>query len=216
MRADRPGGSKQMATVDDILRTTLTFNIGGGSVGNLVHHYRVTAGTETDYVAIATAIDAALATAYTAVLPSISNEVVPISADLSEWDSADEEWDGKASVTGTAPAGSGTTPPMPSGMAGVLRFPTAELRRQARKFLPGMLEADSDGDAILGPAIAEMVTVAALLNNDITAGALTIRPCTFNDTVGSLRFGTSSDFSTTSIVNTNWGYQRRRQPGAGI
>lgn len=205
-----------MATVNDILRATLNFNIGGNSIGNLVHHYRVTVGTETDYVAIATAIDVALALAYAAAEIQMSNQVSPISLELSEWDQVALEWDGKSSVTGTSPAGGSIGDPLPSGVAAVLRFPTDELRRQARKFLPGMLENDTNTDGFIAGAIANFVISAALLNNDITAGALTLRPCTFNDTVGGPRFNTFSDFSTTSIVNINVGYQRRRQPGAGI
>lgn len=205
-----------MATVNDILRATLVFNLAGSSIGNLVHHFRVTVGTETDYIAIATAIDAALATAYANAEIQMSTAISPISCDVSEWDFTDNEWDGKASVTGTVPDGGSVGDTLPSGIAAVLRFPTAELRRQARKFIPGMLELDSNTDSIAAGPLANFVIAAALINNDIVAGAVTLRPCTFNDTVGSLRFETSSDYSTTSIVNTNYGYQRRRQPGAGI
>lgn len=205
-----------MATVDDILRVTLNYNMQASSVGNLVHHFRVTAGTDTDYVAIATAIETALAAGYAAVEVFMSNLVVPVSLELAEWDFVDSEWDGKASVTATVPAGAVAGPTTPTGIAGLMRFPTAELRRQARKFIPGMTDVSVTGDAITAPTIAAFVVSAALLNNDITAGALTIRPCTFNDTPLSPRFETSSDFSITSIVNTNVAYQRRRQPGAGI
>lgn len=205
-----------MATVNDILRATLTFNIGGNSVGNLVHHFRVTVGTETDYVAIATAIETALEAAYAAIEVRLNNAISPISLELSEWDFTDNEWDGKASVTATVPDGASVADPLPDGIAYLIRFPTAELRRQARKFIPGAVEVDVTGSAISAATVTDLITVGALLNNDITAAALTIRPCTFNDTVGSPRFETSSDFSTTSIVNTNVAYQRRRQPGAGI
>ncbi len=205
-----------MATVDDILRATLNFNMADASIGNLVHHFRVTVGTETDYVVIATAIETALELGYAAIEVHISDTISPISLELSEWDFVDNEWDGKASVSATVPDGLHIGSQLPSGIAMVMRFPTDELRRQARKFVPGAVESDSNQNQIGALALAELVISAALLNNDITAGALTIRPCTFNDTVGGPRFETSSDFSTTSIVNTNYGYQRRRQPGAGI
>ena len=205
-----------MATVDDILRATLNFNIQSSSVGNLVHHFRVTVGTETDYVVVAAAIETALAAAYAAVELLMSDLVDPVSLELAEWDFTDSEWDGKASVAATVPDGAIAGPTTPTGVAGLMRFPTDELRRQGRKFIPGMTETHVDGDALSASMLAAMVTSAALLNNDVTAGALTLRPCTFNDTPLSIRFETWSDFSTTSIVNTNVAYQRRRQPGAGI
>lgn len=205
-----------MATVDDILRATLNFNIQGSSIGNLVFHYRVVIGTDTDYVDIATDIEFGLAANLLAVELFMHTSVSPISLELAEWDFVDNEWDGKASVTATVPDGSAVTDPTPTGIAALMRFPTAELRRQARKFIPGVLEVDTLGDALSAAYIAALVTSAALLNNDRAAGTLTLRPTTFNDTVLSPRFETHSDFSTTSIINTNVAYQRRRQPGAGI
>lgn len=205
-----------MATVNDILRATLSFTIQDASVANLVHHFRVTVGTETDYTLIANAIETALELGYAAIEVHMSTAISPVSLDLSEWDFVDNEWDGKASVAATVPDGAHIGGQLPSGIAIVMRWPTDELRRQARKFVPGAVEGDSNENQLNALSLTEAVISAALLNNDITAGALTLRPCTFNDTVLSPRFETASDFSTTSIVNTFYGYQRRRQPGAGI
>lgn len=205
-----------MATTDDILRVTQSFDLSGSSIGNLVWHFRVVAGTSVDYTAIATAIDAALTTSFAALEVFLSDAVSPNNLDLSEWDFTANEWDGKATVSGTSPDGGAAGAALPAPVAIVLRFPTEELRRQARKFIPGQLEANSNTDSIDGTALAEYVISAALLNNDISADGLTLRPCTFNDTVGSARFETSSDFSTTSIVNSVYGFQRRRKLGVGI
>lgn len=205
-----------MATIDDILRVTQVFDISGNSIGNMVWHYRVVIGTSVDYVAIATAIDTALATAWAAAEVFVSDTVSPISLDLAEWDGAALEWDGKATVTGTSPDGGSAGAPLPAPVAIVMRFPTLELRRQARKFLPGMLEANSNTDAADGTSVAAFIVSAANLNNDISADGLTLRPCTFNDTVGGPRFNTFSDFSTTSIVNLVYGFQRRRKVNVGI
>lgn len=205
-----------MATIDDILRATLNFNIGGGSVGNMVFHYRVVVGTDTDYIDIATDLEFSLAANFAAVEVFMCDTVSPISLELAEWDFTDNEWDGKASVTATVPDGAVATDCLPTGIAGLMRFPTLELRRQGRKFVPGVPENECTDDLISANLLGALITSAALVNNDRNAGALTVRPCTFNDTVGSVRFETSSDFSTTSIVNTNVAYQRRRQPGVGI
>lgn len=205
-----------MASTDDILRATLNFNIQGSSVGNMVWHYRVVSGTETDYVQIATDLETHLEGAFAATELLISDTVDPISLELAEWDFTDNEWDGKASVAANVPDGALAGDPYPTGIAALIRFPTDELRRQARKFIPGMVEAQITGDSLSAPLIAALVTSGALLNNDVVVGALSIRPCTFNDTPLSPRFETHSDYSTTSIVNINVAYQRRRQPGAGI
>lgn len=215
-KGNEVSGSKSMATVNDILRATLVYNIAAASVGNLVHHYRVTVGTETNYVTIATAIEAALDTAYNPAEAFMHNDIAPVSLELAEWDFTDNEWDGKASVTALVPNGGATGDALPAGVSALMRFPTAELRRQARKFVPGMAEINVVGDGHTAGAIVGYLAASALINNDIVAGAVTLRPCTFNDTPLSARFETSSDFSTTSIVNTNVAYQRRRQPGAGI
>lgn len=205
-----------MATVDDILRVTLNFDISGNSIGNLVHHFRVVASTSTDYVQIATDINTALAAAYLNAMDRISNQVSPISLELAEWDYVDSEWDGKASVIATTPDGLATGDPLPAPVAAVIRWPTEELRRQARKFLPGIMEVDSQVDSMSAASLTDFALSGALLNNDVSADGLTLRPCTFNDTPLSPRFETWSDFSTTSIVNLVYGYQRRRKVGVGI
>ena len=205
-----------MATTADIFRVTQSYDLSGSSIGNLVWHFRVVAGTSVDYTAIATAIDTALALGWAAAEVLMSTDITPNNLDLAEWDATDNEWDGKATVAGTSPAGAAAGAALPAPVAAVLRWPTLELRRQARKFVPGMIEANSNGDVMDGTLTAALVTSAAILDNDISADGLTLRPCTFNDTVGSPRFETSSDFSTTSIVNLVYGFQRRRKLGVGI
>lgn len=205
-----------MAEVDDILRVTLNFAVSGSSVANLVHHFRVAVGSDSDYTALASDINDALETAYASAELRMSSNVVPISLELSEWDFTDHEWDGKASVAATVPDGTIAGDALPAPVSAVLRFPTLELRRQGRKFLPGMVEQDSVVDSMSGASATDFTTSAALMNNDISAGALTLRPCTFNDTPLSVRYETWSDFSTTSIVNLVYGYQRRRKIGVGI
>lgn len=204
-----------MAVVGDILRATLKGDIRNADVVNLVFHYIVTAGTELDYVVIATAIESALRIAFAGMESALSTDFDMDEMDLFEWDFALNEFDGKASVVSTALNGLNAGNMMPSGISVVMRFATEELRRQGRKFIPGLTEPDVLQDGLQSSILTPSVVTVALLNNDITAGGVTLRPCTWNTKVGGPRFETASRFIQTSFVNTLVGYQRNRQPGAG-
>lgn len=204
-----------MAAIGDVLRATLKGDIRNQQAVNLVFHYIVTVGTETDYVAIATAIEAALDLAFVGMESAISSDFDMAELDLFEWDAVLNEFDGKASVLSAALNGSSAANMMPNGIAVLMRFATEELRRQARKFVPGLTEPDVLQDTLQSNILTPSVASAALLNDDIVAGGITVRPCTFNTEVGGPRFETASRFIQTAFVNANVAYQRRRQPGAG-
>lgn len=204
-----------MAAVNDILRATLKGTIAATDVWNMVFHYIVITGSETNYGTIATAIDTAIDTAFNALEAHISTAVLATGLDLFEWDFTDNEFDGKAGVVSTALNGLAVADRTPNGLSMVLRFQTEELRRQGRKFIPGITEVDLSQNTVNAATLATLVTAMNLLNNDIVAGGATLRPCTFNDTPLSPRFETSSKFTDTAFANTLIGYQRRRQPGSG-
>ncbi len=204
-----------MAAVDDILRATLKGTIQASDIWNLVFHYVVITGSETNYATIAAAIDTALDTAFNALEANISTHIESFGLDLFEWDFVDNEWDGKAGVVSSALVGLEAGDRLPNGNSMVIRFVTEELRRQGRKFIPGITEVDSSNNTVSVSMLATLVTAMNLLNNDIVAGGATLRPCTFNDTPLSPRFETHSKFVSTAFANTFVGYQRRRQPGAG-
>lgn len=204
-----------MAAVNDILRLTLSGSILSIDLVQMVFHYVVIAGSETDYDSIATNIAADLATHFAGMEAAIADEVQMTNHDLYEWDFTSHEFDGKASGTNTVLEGTGGSTPEPNGIALLMRFHTEELRRQARKFVPGMIEANVANDALQSSVLTPAIATAALLNNDITAGGATLRPCTFNSTPSSARYETHSKFTQTSFVNALVAYQRRRQPGSG-
>lgn len=204
-----------MAVVDDILRFTLSGQIDQIDLFNLVFHYIVITGTETDYDQIGVDIAADLATAFSGMEGQITPEIQGDTINLWEWDPIDKEFDGKASGVTTALIGSGAGAAEPNGIALLMRFGTEELRRQARKFVPGMLELNVTNDALQSLILTPALATVALLNNDITAGGATLRPCTFNSNPLSPRFETASKFTQTAFVNALVAYQRRRQPGSG-
>ena len=204
-----------MALVNDILRANLRGDFASTDIWNMVFHYRVTLGTESDYVVIATAIEAHLSVAFALMEGSISLDVDTQDLDLAEWDFSANEFDGKANVVSSALNGGEAGDPLPNGVSIVMRFITEELRRQARKFVPGITEIDCSANAISGGLLAEAALTSAILNNTFVAGGVTLAPCTFNDTPLSPRFETSSLFIDTSFINSLVGYQRGRQPGAG-
>ena len=205
-----------MAAVNDVLRATLVMSGIALNVNNLVFNYQVTAGSETNYVTIANAIGTWLDAALTLVLDSIINDYVSTEIELAERDPVLHQWDGKATVSYAGWAGTHAGEALPGGNAVVIRNETLAARRQARKFIPGIPEALCNGDTLNGVLVADMVLLGTDLNDDVTAGGATLRPCTYNDTAVSPLFETASQFIQTSLVNTFSGYQRRRQPGAGI
>lgn len=205
-----------MAAVNDVLRATLVMSGIAANINNLVFNYQVTSGVETNYTTIANAIGAWLDVALTLVLDSIINDYISTEIELAERDIVLHQWDGKATVAYTGWTGTHVGEPYPGGAACVIRNETLAARRQARKFIPGIPEALCNGDTLNGVFVADMVLLGVDLNDDVIAGGATLRPCTFNDTALSPLFETASQFVQTSLVNTFVGYQRRRQPGAGI
>lgn len=206
-----------MATTADILRATLSGAMLDSVTWNLVFHYRVISGTELNNVTIANAIEAQLALAFVALEAELHNNVAADSLTLAIYDFIASEFDGIAQVNSSAINGAAAFQGLPNGTGVLLRWPTLELRRQARKFIPGLHENAAFDNNVGGVVIAAAATTAAILNNTFTAGALLLHPCTFNVEALSPRFETSSLFSTTDFfVNTQPGYQRNRQPGAGI
>jgi len=205
-----------MATVDDILRATMVGSTLDGQVFNLVHHYIVTAGIDTDYADVASDICGEWGTSYAFIEASIHADTDSLELELAEWDFVNDEFDGKATITCDALAGADITDPHPGGVAYVVRFITAELRRQGRKFIPGVVESLVSGNNISGGMLVDLALYAADLNNPFVAGALSLTMCTFNSTPGSPRFETESLFTNTAFVNSRVGYQRRRQVGDGV
>lgn len=206
-----------MATTDDILKATLIGTMADGITWNMVHHFHVDSGTETDYDQIASDIVTQFDGAYTAIEAQLSEEVDTDELSLHEWDFTNHEFDGKALAIASCIIGDLINDQMPNSVCVVLRFPTEELRRQARKFVPGPTEGTVTDNNIGAALIAAAGTSAALLNNSFAAGGLQLTPCTFNVDPLSVRYETWSLYNTVDFfVNTGPGNQRRRQPGAGI
>lgn len=206
-----------MATVNDVLRATISGTMLDAVTWNMVFHYLVTVGTDNDYLTIAAAIETQLQAAFVALEAQLHQDVASSNLVLAEWDFADNEFDGKAQVISDVLEGVAAFQGLPNQVGVLMRWPTAELRRQARKFVPGLHENAAFDNNIGGVVIAAAATSAAILNNTFAAGLLTLHPCTFNTTVLSPRFETSSLVNVTDFfVNTGPGTQRRRVPGAGI
>lgn len=205
-----------MASVGDILRATTVFVLPTGDVGNMVFNFVGIAGSETNYALIANAIEAAHELAFADLEVEMAIAVEPDELTLAEWDFTLNQWDGKATVISNYPDGSEAGGVAPTGIACVARFITEARRRQARKFYPGIPEAHVNVDALDASWLAAAVLTTIDLNEDIIGGGLTVRPCVFNDTPGEVLFETHAELVQVSFVNTNVGYQRRRQPGAGI
>lgn len=196
---------------------TLSIDMPSAVVAQMVFHWKVATGSETDYAVIGLALETRLQTAFDDITSNVAAAVGGSEVSTSEWDFVDNEWDGKdTQVTTTLTGTEVVTEMLPHGDALLMRFITDELRRQGRKFVPGLTEAGSQAGSWSSTVLTNAALAAGTLNNVVTAGGLTADPCTFNDTPLSPRFETASLFTPTSLINTFVSYQRRRRPGVGI
>lgn len=108
--------------------------------------------------------------------------------------------------------GTDTSQLVPTGAALVLRGLTNVLRRQGRKFIPGLTEGFSAGTGWSAP----LLTAAA------TSGLAWITPFTGSASAEDWTPGVYTRLTgiltgfTEVVVNGIHGYQRRRKPGVGI
>ena len=205
-----------MATTGDVFRVVLDGRTVDSQTWQNVWHFYVSSGTSVDYPAILTAIEATFDTNYALIESQLSTSVTTNDIILSEWDFTNHEWDGKAQSSAGCLTGILAVDDLPAGNAVVIKFFTEELRRQGRKFIPGIVETLCTGNDLGAGLVTAAVNFAAASDNSISADGLTLLPCTFSDDAASVRYETHSLFSGSYFVNSKSGYQRRRQVGAGI
>ena len=205
-----------MATTGDILRVVLDGTTIDSQTWQNVWHFYVSAGTSIDYDAILAGIEASFDTSYALIESQLSDGVQTRDIILSEWDFTNHEWDGKSQSSAGCLTGALAVEDLPAGNAVVVRFFTEELRRQGRKFIPGIVESLCNGNDLAAALVTAALNFAGDVVGSITADGITCQPCTFSDDALSVRYETHSLFNGDYFVNSKSGYQRRRQVGAGI
>lgn len=202
--------------VGDVVRVVAEWDGPGGMLAQMVYHLRGKSGTPETAAVVGAAALAAHQTAWLNIDNQLDSELIATVQELLQWDFALNRWDGIDTRPFTALDGLTIGELSAHGAAGLVKIFTAAARRQARKYIPGILETSVGNGIISGAALTNMALYAADLDDDVTAGALVLEMGTFNTEPLSPLFETFSAASGTVQAEAVYAYQRRRKPGTGI
>lgn len=202
--------------VGNVLRFVAKFDILDGQEMNLVFHQKVTAGaTESDLVVL-TALRDHLNLAFVGMEASLHDSFHSTECELYVYDFVAHQFNGTAQIGWTTTDGGSAVHALANQDAALVKFFTAVGRRQARKYISGYTEGLRNGNTWEATALGQLAAWAAILDDALIAGAVTVVPCTFNLDVASLLYETDELFNGVTAVDTFSSTQRRRKPGVGI
>ncbi len=202
--------------VGDVVRVVAEFDMPDGTIAQLVYHFVGKSGSSIADSALITPLRSALYSAWAEVDQEISDQVLGSTFELFLWDFVLNRFDGIGATVLTVADGTNVGEMLPHGAAGLVKIFTVAARRQARKYIMGLVETVQDEGTIAGATVTKLADFAALLDNDVTAGTLTLAFGTFNTDPLSPLFETFSQASQTVQAEAVFAYQRRRRPGTGI
>ncbi len=200
-----------MLSTGDVIKVVVAFTMPDSVVAQLVTHYLVGAGSDILESDALDDIDVALGFAWASIEARVHDGVLGDTIKLSVWDFTLNQFDEKASKSTSLFDGTSTDQMLPHGAAAVLRLFTAVGRRQGRKFIPGLAEAEQ-GDGTWGAlTVTDLAICAARWDNVVTVDSTPVSAGVFNIITELFEI-----FSGTVAANTIVGYQRRRKAGVGI
>lgn len=203
-------------TVGDVVRCVAEWDMPDGTIAQIVYHLRgKTGGIATDATMLAAARDA-LQAAWLNIDQEVSTAVLGSLLECFVWDFALNQFDGIGSIPFGALDGTNVGEMLPHGAAALVKMFTVSARRQARKYVPGLVETTQDEGTIGGASLTQLALFAADIDDDVTAGALILEFGTFNVEPLSALFETFSEASGAVQAESVMAYQRRRRPGTGI
>ncbi len=202
--------------VGDVVRVVAEWDGPSGMLAQMVYHYRGKSGTPTTAAVVAAAALSAHQFAWLDIDQMVDIELVATVQELLQWDFALNRWDGIDTRPFTALDGTTVGEISAHGVAGMVKIFTAAARRQARKYVPGILETSVGDGVIGGPSLTNLALYAARLDDDVVAGPLTLEFGTFNTEAASPLFETFSAATGAVQAEAVVAYQRRRKPGTGI
>lgn len=202
--------------VGDVVRIVAEWDMPLGTISQMVYHYIGESGTTATDLQVATSAEAQLDLAFDDIDQHISNQVTGSTLDVLLWDFVLNRWDGIADVPLVGADGISVSEMLSHGDAALAKFFTDSSRRQGRKYIPGMVEPVTSFSTITAAVLVDIGFFAAVLDNDIVAGGLTLRFGTFNTDPLSPLFETFSRSNGTVLAESIIAYQRRRRPGTGI
>lgn len=205
-------------TVDigDVVRVVIEWDVPDGTIAQVVYHLIGVSGASVTDAVLGAAVEAAWEVAWLLIDQEISDTVLGSSIEVSKWDFTLNRFDGIFTSPLAASDGTNVGQPMAHGGAALVKLFTTASRRQARKYLPGMVEANQDDGTINAATLTQLALWGGSLDNPVTAGALTLNFCTFNTEAASPLFETAAQASQETQAEGFFAYQRRRKPGTGI
>lgn len=205
-----------MLALNDVIRIIMTWTWGTDSVAQLVWHYIcTTAGTAT-YSAWLDAIHTNLQLAWANIAARTTDDLVGTLLEMLVWDYANNRWDGVASKAATGMDGTNVADYLPHGDAVLVKVLTAANRRQARKYVPGLVEGNVTAGFIDAAPLVDYLAFANQLDAILALAGGVIEFCTFNVDDTSPLFETASIARGSVVAEATGSYQRRRKPGVGL
>lgn len=207
-----------MATIvtDDILRVVAEWDMPDGTIAQLVYHFLQTDGGATSTAQFLVAVEAALVLAWDQIEDHVADVVLGSRIGIALYDFVNHQFDGQEDGPLDDCDGTIATEMLPHGAAGLVKIFTGAARRQARKYVPGMLEAECINGSLTAAAVTALALFAADLDDDVASGGATFSFCTFNVDETSILYETASEANGTVQGESIVAYQRRRRPGTGI
>lgn len=203
-------------TVNDVIRIVAEWDMPSGTVAQLVWHYLGSSGGPASDTEVLVAVEAMLDAAWDHIAARVAQEVTGSTIQLFKWDFTLNRWDGLGEVPLIGADGSSTDHMLPHGDAGLIKIFTLALRRQSRKYIHGLIEGTQENGLIDALILSDLALFAADLDDNVAAGTLTLKYCTFNTDPLSPLFETESLANGTVQAEAIVAYQRRRRPGTGI
>lgn len=202
--------------VGDVIRIVAEWDIPDGTIAQLVYHVFGDFGTTGTDAQMLTAAEGALQTAWANIAANVADSVLGADLEAYKWDFTLNRWDGLGSIPMIGIDGTNVNQMLPHGAAGLVKINTEALRRQARKYVPGLAEDTQDEGTISGAVVTNLALFGLDLDDAFLVGGLTVGFCTFNTDPLSPLFETYSEASGTAGAEAIVAYQRRRRPGTGI
>lgn len=202
--------------VDDVIRVVAEWDMVGGTIAQLVYHFKGASGTAVADATLGAAIEAALQAAWANISGRIANDMVGGDITTFKWDFALSQFDGIDITPMVGIDGEVSTSMLTHGAAALIKIFTTKPRRQARKYLPGLGSGEVSDGFVQALALSDLALFAADLDDDLVAGSLTLEYGVFNTDPLSALFETFAAASGEVEAESIIAYQRRRRPGTGI
>lgn len=205
-----------MIELNDVLRVVAEWDTTGGTIFQLVWHYLVTLGTNDDPIDVLDDIKTQLTVAWANIEAHINDQVAGADIELLQYDFGNHQWDGVAADSLVGLDGTAVGEMLPPQSAVLLKFFTEKNRRQARKYVPGIIEGNQNSGVMAVNPLIDYALFAAALDKVIAAPIVTLTFGTFNLDSTSVLYETFSKAIQIVLAEGQTVNQRRRRPGTGI